>query len=189
MKKCLKNIFIKIRKKNMVAMLMCVVIFTTSSGILAGCTSTKEDSKLQQKTDNSETGLNSSDKDNKVSSQQSSEPVEKLVYIEKFDGKELAFDEVEWVVVPGIRAKELGITEEEAPSGFKVYNEEVVTEELPVTGDCVCDLLNWTSNYERMQVTPKKLVKILAEREGTNIPYYLIIKNNEIIGITEHYVP
>ncbi len=107
------------------------------TGLLSGCSATKENSQLQQKTDSNETGLNASDEESKVSSQQFSKQIEKLVYIEKFDGKELVFDEVEWVEVPGKRAKELGITEDDAPSGFKVYNEKVMTEELPVTRNCM----------------------------------------------------
>jgi hypothetical protein len=189
MKKYFQNILIKIEKKNWIAMLACAVILTTGSGILSGCSATKENSQLQQKTDSNETGLNASDEESKVSSQQFSKQIEKLVYIEKFDGKELVFDEVEWVEVPGKRAKELGITEDDAPSGFKVYNEKVMTEELPVTRNCICDLLNWTSNYDRMQVTLKKFMKILADRKGTKIPYYLTIEDNKIICITEHYVP
>lgn len=189
MRKYFQNILIKIEKKNWVAMLASVVILTAGSGILFGCSATKENSQLQQKTDSNQTGLNASDEESKSSSQQFSKQIEKLVYIEKFDGKELVFDEVEWVEVPGKRAKELGIKEDDAPSGFKVYNEEVMTEELPVTRNCICDLLNWTSNYDRMQVTLNKFMKILEDRKGTKIPYYLTIEDNKIICITEHYVP
>ena len=40
-----------------------------------------------------------------------------------------------------------------------------------------------------MQFTLKKFMKILADRKGTKIPYYLTIEDNKIICITEHYVP
>lgn len=117
------------------------------------------------------------------------ESTEILVYIEKLDGETLAFDEVEWVQVPGERAVELGLTEDDAPSGFSVYNEDIVTEEMSLADGCVCTLLDWTSNYVKMQVTPEELADILAEREGTAIPYRLTIEGNEIMGITEKYVP
>lgn len=112
-----------------------------------------------------------------------------LAYIQKFDGTTLVFDEVEWVQVPGERAAELGLTEDDAPSGFSVYNAESVNEEMSLAGDCTCTLLDWTSNYAEMQVTTEELAEILAEREGTFIPYHLTIKENEIIGIVEQYVP
>lgn len=117
------------------------------------------------------------------------ETLEKLVYIEGFDGEKLTFDEVEWVQVPGERATALGITEDDAPSGFNIYNEVIVTEEMSLANDCVCTLLNWYSNYVEMQVTPEELSDILAEREAPGIPYHITVKGNEIVGIREQYVP
>jgi len=118
-----------------------------------------------------------------------SSQIEKLAYIEEFDGEKMVFDEVEWVQVPGERAAELGITEDDAPSGFGVYNEETVREEISLAGDCTCTLLDWTSNYAEMQVTPEELTDILAEREGMPVPYHITVRNNEVISITEQYVP
>lgn len=118
-----------------------------------------------------------------------SEQMEMMVYIENFDGELLTFDRVEWLEVPGERAAELGITEDDAPSGFSVYNEAVELEEAILAGDCVCTILDWTSNYAVMQVTPEELKDILTEREGTMIPYYVTIKDNEVTNITEQYVP
>lgn len=117
------------------------------------------------------------------------ETLEKLVYIEGFDGEKLTFDEVEWIQVPGERATQLGITEDDAPSGFEVYNEETVKEMLPLAKDCVCTLFDWTSNYVKMEVTPERFMDILEDRAAPNIPYHVIIKNNEIVEIFEQYVP
>lgn len=114
---------------------------------------------------------------------------ERLVYVGSFDGETLTFDEVEWVVVPGARASELGISEEDAPSGFNVYNETVLTEKLPMAADCACTVLDWTGNYKSMKVTPEELNQILKAREGTQIPYQIIVENGEIVALTEHYVP
>ncbi|MCM1543113.1 MAG: hypothetical protein NC121_17895 [Blautia sp.] len=114
---------------------------------------------------------------------------ERLVYIESFDGKTLVFDEVEWVEVPGERAAELGLTEDDAPSGFSVYNEDAVTEELTLADNCACTLLDWTGNYAEMQITPEELAEILAQRDAPGIPYHLTIEGNEITGISEQYVP
>lgn len=141
--------------------------------------------------DNQTAAVGASDAGNETLTQPTgtSEPLEKLVYIEKFDGETLAFDEVEWVQVPSERATALGITEDDAPSGFDVYNEAAVTEEMSLANDCVCTLLDWYSNYVEMQVTPEGLKTILMEREGTAIPYHITVKGNEIISITEQYVP
>ena len=114
---------------------------------------------------------------------------ERLVYVEGFDGVTLTFDEVEWVVVPGTRAMELGISPDDAPSGFQVYNEQAFREELPLDADCVCTVLNWTGNYSSMQVTPKELQEIFAEREGIRIPYQITVSQGKIVAISEHYVP
>ncbi|MCM1214590.1 MAG: M56 family metallopeptidase [Lachnospiraceae bacterium] len=114
---------------------------------------------------------------------------ERLVYIENFDGKTLAFDEVEWVEVPGERAVELGLTEDDAPSGFSVYNEDAETEELNLADNCVCTLLDWIGNYAEMQVTPEELAEILTQRDAPGIPYHLTVEGNEITGISEQYVP
>ena len=57
-----------------------------------------------------------------------------------------------------------------------------------MTGVQTC-ALPISANYVEMQVTTEELKDILAEREGTAIPYHLTIQGNEIIGITEQYVP
>lgn len=96
---------------------------------------------------------------------QPSETLEMMVYIENFDGEMLTFDRVEWVEVPGERAAELGITEDDAPSGFSVYNEAV---------------------------EPEELQDILTERRelyGAMIPYHVTIKDREVVSILEQYAP
>ena len=114
---------------------------------------------------------------------------EVLAYVNRVDGMTLVFDIVEWVTVPGERATELGITEDDAPSGFSVYNETDTVAELPLADHCSCKLLDWTGNYVQIDVTREEMVRILDERQGTNIPYHLIIENNEIVEIFEQYVP
>lgn len=214
MKKRFQNILRKTGKKNGAVILMCSLLLTVSLGTLVGCSVTNENSgavSSQTESGNAESQINQSGNGNTEgtagssesgSSQSSSEAdapgtsnagnktsTEILAYIQKFDGTTLVFDEVEWVQVPGERAAELGLTEDDAPSGFSVYNAELVNEEMSLAGDCTCTLLDWTSNYAEMQVTTEELAEILAEREGTFIPYHLTIKENEIIGIVEQYVP
>lgn len=113
---------------------------------------------------------------------------EVMAYIEKLDAF-VSFDVVEWVTVPGERADELGITEEDAPSGFYVYNETERYEDLPVADTCSCKYLDWTANYEQIEVTSKEMIRILEERKGTKIPYRFVIANDQVVEIAEQYVP
>lgn len=214
MKKRFQNILLKTSKKNGAVILMCSLLLTVSLGTLVGCSVTNEnrgnissltesgnaESQINQPGNGSTEGTaGQSESGSSQSSPEADAPgasnaenqtsSEILAYIQKFDGTTLVFDEVEWVQVPGERAAELGLTEDDAPSGFSVYNPESVNEEMSLASDCTCTLLDWTSNYAEMQITTEELADILAEREGAFIPYHLTIKENEIIDIVEQYVP
>lgn len=114
---------------------------------------------------------------------------EVLAYINRLDDTTLAFDRVEWVTVPSERAAELGIAVDDAPNGFRVYNETEKAEELPLADNCSFKPLDWYGNYERIDVTREEMQRILDERKGTNIPYHLMLENNKIVEIVEQYVP
>lgn len=203
MKKRFQNILLKTNKKNGIVILVCAVLLTASLGTLVGCSVTggetgnasgqpgSGNNGQSGQSENGSTGQSGNGNAQDQSGQPEEHPtsVEIMAYIHEFDGTALVFDEVEWVLVPGERAAELGLTEDDAPSGFSVYNEEQVKEEMSLASDCTCTLLDWTSNYAEMQVTPEELAYILAERDNAAIPYRLTIKENEIIGIVEQYVP
>lgn len=166
MKKSFLNILTKPQKRNGFFMLACAVILTVCLETLAGC------SAADEKTD-SETIIS---------------------YIKGFDGEKISFDAAEWVKVPSERATELGITEDDEPSGFCIYNEDTTLRELPLAKDCVCNLLNWSSSggtYEPVVVQAEKLSAIFEDRKevNDNIPYYLTIQGGKIIEITEQYIP
>ena len=114
---------------------------------------------------------------------------EEMVYIDWLRGRSCAFDPVEWVDVPGERADELGITEEDAPSGFYVYNETEDFDKRPVDDNCRFQILDWENNYEPKHVTQEEMEQILEERKDLDIPYKLRIENNYITAVTEQYVP
>lgn len=166
MKKRFLNILMKPRKKNGLSVLACAVILAVCLETLVGCSAA--DNK----------------KDNEVT----------LSYIKGFDGKTVSFDTAEWVEVPSERATELGISEDDAPSGFNIYNEDTALRELPLAKDCVYTVLDWTiygGTYEPVKVTLEELRAILEERKNVNdiVPYYLTIRDGEITDITEQYVP
>ena len=110
-----------------------------------------------------------------------------LYYIRSIEGRDLTVDAVEWVEVPGRRAAELGI--EENQSGFSIYNEEELLETFTLTSDCNCTILDWTDSFVSRNVTAEALLEILAERGETGTPYILTIENGEIVEFTEQYVP
>ena len=114
---------------------------------------------------------------------------EEMVYIGWLRGKSCAFDPVEWVEVPGERADELGITEEDAPSGFYVYNESIDFDKRPVDDNCRFQVLDWENNYEPKNVTKEEMEQILEERKDLDIPYKIRIDNNYITAVTEQYIP
>ncbi len=126
--------------------------------------------------------------------------VKRMVYVKAIEGGTATFDEIEWVVVPGARADELGFTEDDAPSGFVCYNETVRLEQLPVAADCVCTILDWEAGYASKEVSPEEFERVLAERvesldeiadqEGWMcIPYHVTVEDGQIVDIHEQYVP
>ena len=112
-----------------------------------------------------------------------------LYYIRSVEGRSLTVDEIEWVDVPGSRFAELGLDEKNAGSGFLLYNNEENPETYTLAEDCICTVLDWTGDYEQRDVTVEKLLQILTEREGMEIPYNLTIADDEIIAFSEQYIP
>lgn len=173
----------KIKKTSFISVLIGIMLITV---VVTACAVTVPDTQGKSSV-LSQSVPDTQEKSSVVS--QSEEQTEILVYIEKFDGTTLAFDRIEWVTVPGERATELNITEDDAPSGFYIHNETATVEEFPLVENCVCKILDWTSNFTQMDVTPDELASILEERKGTHIPYHVVIKKNEIVEIVEQYVP
>lgn len=114
-----------------------------------------------------------------------------VAYIEGFDGEVLTYDKVEWVDVIGDqeRAEELGITDEDAPNGFYLYNEQDAAAQRLVADVCVYDVLNWEENFVRTPVSASQFRVLLEERVFPGTPYQLTVQNNQIVEIRECYIP
>lgn len=106
-----------------------------------------------------------------------------LAYIESIDDQVVLIDQVEWVVTPSDRATELGITSK--PSGFEIYNEKVAVEEFDISDDCICRIFDWEQSNIEQEVSISKFDEILKKE----IPYNLKVKGNQIVEISEQYVP
>ncbi len=119
-----------------------------------------------------------------------------LVYVDVFDGNSLKYDIVEWIEVPGSRATELGITDDEAPNGFYIYNEEMLSEELPISENIVYSIIGMgDGDLTHLEVTKEEMAAFFEEREKEeaelemHYPYHLTIENGEIVKIEEQYIP
>ena len=110
-------------------------------------------------------------------------------YIKELHNEAVSFDEIEWVTVPGERATELGITDEDAPNGFYIHDEESVTTEYDIADECVICILDWENNFVTKQIELVNFIDILEQRGSIPIPYMLIIEDGNVINIEEHYIP
>ena len=114
-----------------------------------------------------------------------------LAYITDLDADKISIDVIEWITVPSSRADELGLTEEDGPSGFYIYNPDIVTEQFTLSTDCTITVLDWQNSFEPQSVSVEKFVAALQERGELNqgIPYSVKITNDTVTEISEHYVP
>ena len=113
-----------------------------------------------------------------------------LTYIEDFDGKLLTFDMVEWVdpISDPARAEELGITDEDTPNGFYIYNEQDAAARRLVAEDCVYTVRDQYHNYVPVTVSASEFQALLNEL-SSGIPYALTIAEDQIVEIREQYIP
>ena len=119
-------------------------------------------------------------------------PSEMIAYITNFDSdRNMYVDAVEWVEIPGSRAAELGLQEEDGPSGFYIYNPDSVRQRFTLSEDCNITVLDWQNSYEPLKISAEDFITVLQERGEQNnfIPYTLKTANGEITEISEHYVP
>ncbi|MBE6572054.1 MAG: hypothetical protein E7656_07395 [Ruminococcaceae bacterium] len=108
-------------------------------------------------------------------------------YIAELNNETVSFDEIEWVTVPGERATELGITDDDAANGFYIHNEESVTTEYDIADKCVVCILDW--KFETQQIEFVNFIEIFEQTGNALIPYILTIENGNVINIEEHYIP
>ena len=114
-----------------------------------------------------------------------------MAYITDFSTDTICADKIEWVTFPGSRAEELDLTEDDAPSGFYIYNPDTASEPFSLAADCRITILDWENSYTPLQVSAEEFYSVLKERGGLNsgIPYNLQTAGNKITEISEHYVP
>ncbi len=114
---------------------------------------------------------------------------EVYAYIKDLTNGVLTFDRFEWVDVPGDRARELGITEDDAPSGFLIYNSSERTETLRTASDCGYIVHDWSDSFKAYTLNEHEFLGFLEERSGRDVPYILTVRDGVIVQIKEQYVP
>lgn len=211
MKRLLKNIFAASPKKS--GLLLCITLIL---GMSVGCSAIKNDSP-KESAQTVQTAVNADSENNaaiqigvpndgNADIQKETEPInntdiqtgsaqetafETIAYIKAAENGSISFDRVEWVEASSSRAEELGITEDDAPSGFYIYNQEELTEKCSLSSACSIIMLDWENSYKPIEISADNFFKLLGERGEQNefIPYIISIENGEIIRIEEHYVP
>lgn len=115
---------------------------------------------------------------------------ELLAYLKDFDETtdELIFDEIEWIDhLDTDRVKELGLdSESDFPSGFLIYNESELTESLIVSKEVEIDIVNGNNLQEPLAIDIDELSEIVDKYEA---PFYLTIKDDIVVKISEKYTP
>ncbi|MBR1701204.1 MAG: hypothetical protein IJ716_04550 [Lachnospiraceae bacterium] len=128
-------------------------------------------------------------------------PEKVYYYICGHDGDRLLLDDVEWITDGSERAEELGLTEDDMPGGFYVYNKESRQVPAVLTDACIFTILDWEDGYSIQQakeVDKDTFLRILDERlasyqeiEGgySGPPYIIEMDADGISSIREQYVP
>lgn len=110
-------------------------------------------------------------------------------YIDNFDGETITFDRVEWVNIPSKRAGILGLTDNDGPNGFYIYNERNAIARHPVSADCTYITLDWDADFVPVEVSASNFQSILAERNFPGTPYVLTFQEGKIVSVKEYYIP
>lgn len=88
--------------------------------------------------------------------------------------------------------KELGLTKEDMPNGFHIYNPSEQTESLKLGKNVEFQVLypNGVYNAEGARLAGEEQFQLyLSQSQGTVAPYRLTVQNGEVLKIEEQYVP
>ena len=118
-----------------------------------------------------------------------------LAYIKSYDatGGQITFDPIEWVTSQDTkRMKELGLTKEDMPNGFHIYNPSEQTQSLKLGKNVEFQVLYPDGDYnaEGARLAGEEQFQLyLSQSQGTVAPYRLTVQNGEVLKIEEQYVP
>lgn len=112
----------------------------------------------------------------------------KIVYITDFDQQSntLKVNEIEWVTTKE-RVDELEI-KADMSNGFYIYDKENKEEEIKLSFDFRCNLLDEASLVSKSQSDFYEYLKKEA-KEKVKYPFILYMVDGEIIEVNQHYLP
>ena len=204
-----------------------MIVLTSCTVLLSGCGSTKqgqtEEGAPESTTESTMETVQESSSENTVesttktvqesmsestsegitenTSESTAESVKHYYYICGHDQDTLFLDDIEWITDGSDRAKELGLTEDDFPNGFYIFNLENAQEHAMINANCTFTVLDWTENSgikEEKEVDVETFLQMLDEQlvfyqeidEGLYGPPYIIEMDEKgITSIREQYVP
>ncbi len=119
-----------------------------------------------------------------------SEYSRKFGWIDRFDidRKVLYFDDLEWIKDSDLeRIAELGLTDDDFPNGFYLYNENTVEEEYVVNEEVIVNILD--QNFQPQWAVKEQLESHIQESVNQKIFCKFIFCEDEIVAIIENYLP
>lgn len=200
-----------------------MIVLTSCTVLLSGCGSTKQGQTEESTPDSTMETVQESSSENTVesttktvqesmpestsegitenTSERTAEPVWHYYYICGHDQDTLFLDDIEWITDGSDRAMELGLTEDDFPNGFYIFNLENAQEHAMINANCTFTVLDWTENSgikEEKEVDVETFLQMLDEQlvfyqeidEGLYGPPYIIEMDEKgITSIREQYVP
>lgn len=115
-----------------------------------------------------------------------------LAYIKSIDTKQytITIDEVELLSdLDEDRLEEIGMTKEDLSTGFLVYNQEENLKEINYQDTVIIELFEDTTNNKLSEVNLEKLVEQLEQLEQQEVLCDIILSGNEVVKISEKYLP
>lgn len=110
-------------------------------------------------------------------------------FINSFNVKtgEITFDRIEWVSLSNKkRMGELGLTEEDLPNGFYIYNEIKKNENITAESKTEYYVINLEVTVQPVKTGAQGFHDSLKDWP---VPYKIAVKDGKVIKIEEQYVP
>lgn len=102
----------------------------------------------------------------------------------------IVFDLVEWVTPEDAdRMAELGITEEDMPGGFYIYNPHDFTVSFRMDEETVCSIIDLGEEVTTKRVDMESFIEHVEEFSEFIPPFWVVVKDGHIEEIEEQYVP
>ncbi len=119
-------------------------------------------------------------------------------YIQEIKGDTILLDFAEYIDTEDAeRIAELKLTEYDMPSGYYIYNPEVLPETYTLTEDTIYNFIDWGNDFvekgynSNVSTTDKEMfIEYLNTYENATpgMPFFFEINGNEIISITEKWM-